>query len=399
MKRSYLTVLICAATLLTVSVGIRQGLGLFLKPISLDLGVGREVFAFAMALQNLLWGAAAPFAGGIADKYGTGRTLAVSALFYAAGLYAMAISTGSGELFLGSILLGLGLSGLGFSVALGAVGRAAPPEKRSMALGICAAGGSFGQFIMVPYGEYFLSSLGWSSALMVLAATSLIMVPLSAGVAGQQASAADQDKQSLMAALKEAAGHRGFQLLTAGFFVCGFQVVFVAVHLPSYLADLGIESWVAAWCLALVGLFNIIGSYSAGVLGSKFRKKYVLAWIYLGRSLVFLVFILMPLTSTSALVFASALGLLWLSTIPLTSGLIAQVFGPTYMSMLYGVVFFSHQVGSFLGAWLGGYFFDVFGSYDAMWVICIGLGFFAAAMHYPITDQPMTRLSAKGAAA
>lgn len=399
MKRSYLTVLICAAVLLTVSVGIRQGLGLFLKPISQDLGVGREVFAFAMALQNLLWGAAAPFAGGIADKYGTGRTLAVSALFYAAGLYAMAISTGGGELFLGSILLGLGLSGLGFSVALGAVGRAAPPEKRSMALGICAAGGSFGQFAMVPYGEYFLSSLGWSSALMVLAATSLIMVPLSAGVAGQQASAADQNKQSLMAALKEAAGHRGFQLLTAGFFVCGFQVVFVAVHLPSYLADRGIESWVAAWCLALVGLFNIIGSYSAGVLGSKFRKKYVLAWIYLGRSLVFLIFILMPLTSWSALIFASALGLLWLSTIPLTSGLIAQVFGPTYMSMLYGVVFFSHQVGSFLGAWLGGYFFDVFGSYDAMWVICIGLGFFAAAMHYPIADQPMTRLSAKPATA
>jgi predicted MFS family arabinose efflux permease len=399
MKRSFLTVLICAAILLTISVGIRQGLGLFLKPISLDLGVGREVFAFAMALQNLLWGAAAPFAGGIADKYGTGRTLAVSALFYAGGLYVMAISTGGGELFLGSILLGLGLSGLGFSVALGAVGRAAPPEKRSMALGICTAGGSFGQFAMVPYGEYFLSSLGWSPALMVLAATSLIMVPLSAGLAGQQASAADQGKQSLMAALKEAAGHRGFQLLTAGFFVCGFQVVFVGVHLPAYLADRGIESWVAAWCLALVGLFNIIGSYSAGVLGGKFRKKYVLALIYLGRSLVFLVFILMPLTGTSALVFASALGLLWLSTIPLTSGLIAQVFGPTYMSMLYGVVFFSHQVGSFLGAWLGGYFFDVFGSYDAMWVICIGLGFFAAAMHYPIADQPLGRLAAKPAAA
>jgi predicted MFS family arabinose efflux permease len=252
---------------------------------------------------------------------------------------------------------------------------------------------------MVPYGEYFLSSLGWSPALMVLAATSLIMVPLSAGLAGQQASAADQGKQSLMAALKEAAGHRGFQLLTAGFFVCGFQVVFVGVHLPAYLADRGIESWVAAWCLALVGLFNIIGSYSAGVLGGKFRKKYVLALIYLGRSLVFLVFILMPLTGTSALVFASALGLLWLSTIPLTSGLIAQVFGPTYMSMLYGVVFFSHQVGSFLGAWLGGYFFDVFGSYDAMWVICIGLGFFAAAMHYPIADQPLGRLAAKPAAA
>jgi predicted MFS family arabinose efflux permease len=399
MKRSLWIVLISAATLLTISVGIRQGLGLFLKPISLELGVGREVFAFAMALQNLLWGLGAPFAGGIADKYGTGRTLAVSALFYASGLYAIAISTGGGGLVLGSSLLGLGLSGLGFSVALGAVSRAAPPEKRSMALGICAAGGSFGQFAMVPYGEYFLSSLGWSSALMVLAATSLLMVPLSAGVAGQQASADAQSKQSLMAALKEAAGHRGFQLLTAGFFVCGFQVVFVAVHLPAYLADRGIESWVGAWCLALVGLFNIIGSYAAGVLGGRFRKKYLLALIYLGRSLVFLVFVLMPLTNASALIFASALGLLWLSTIPLTSGLIAQVFGATYMSMLYGVVFVSHQIGSFFGAWLGGYVFDAFGSYDAMWGLSIALGFIAAALHYPIADRPMARLAIQGAAA
>jgi len=399
MKRSLWLILICAAMLLTVSVGIRQGLGLFLKPISADLGIGREVFAFAMAVQNLLWGLGAPFAGGIADKYGTGRTLAACALMYAAGLYVLGISTSGTGLVFGSVLLGLGLSALGFSVVLGVVGRAAPAEKRSMALGLCAAGGSFGQFAFLPYSELMLSQFGWSQALIIIAATSLIMVPLSAGLAGQQASAAAQQQQSLGAALREAAGHRGFQLLTLGFFVCGFQVVFVAVHLPAYLADRGMEPWVGAWCLALVGLFNIIGSFSAGMFGQTYRKKYVLALIYFGRSLVFIAFILMPLTNTSALIFASALGLLWLSTVPLTSGLIAQIFGPTYMSMLYGIVFLSHQVGSFFGSWLGGYAFDVLGSYDMMWVLCIMLGFIAAALHYPIADRPMPRLAAQPAPA
>lgn len=392
MRRSYWVVIVCGALILTLSTGLRQTLGLFLKPMTVDLAVSREIFSFGIALQNILWGAAGPFAGAIADKFGTRRVLVCGGLLYAAGLWAMGLAGGPFEIVLGSILIGLGLAGVGFTVILGVVGRAAPPERRSMALGIVAAGGSFGQFTMVPYGQAFLEAYGWEVALFILAATALIMVPLSRGVAGQKN--AGGEAQSLGQALDEALRHRGFWLLTAGFFVCGFQVVFVGTHLPAFLADQAMPAWLGGWALALVGLFNIVGTYACGALGQRYRKKYVLAWLYIARSAAFVVFLAMPLSNLSVLLFASILGLLWLGTVPLTGGLVAQIFGPTYMSMLYGIVFFSHQIGSFLGAWLGGKLFDMTGSYDAMWLICIALGFIAAALHWPITDRPVPRLSA-----
>jgi MFS family permease len=393
------TVVACGAAILSLAIGCRQAMGLFLPPMTLDIGVGREVFGFAMAVSNIMWGIVAPFGGALADRYGTGRVVAAGGLLYALGLVVMGFANSGADLILGSFLIGTGLAGAGFSGVMGAVGRAAPAEKRGMALGIVAAGGSFGQFAIVPYSEALISGFGWAAALLYLAATAAIMVPLARGVAGYQASAAAQGSQSMGAALREAMAHRGFVLLTAGFFVCGFQVVFVGTHLPAYLADKSMPSWLAAWALALVGLFNIIGSFGSGMLGDRFRKKYVLSLIYFLRSVVFLVFLAMPLTETSTLIFAAALGLLWLGTVPLTSGLVAQIFGPTYMSMLYGIVFLSHQVGSFFGAWLGGWMFDRLGSYDAMWWISVALGLIAAALHYPIPDRPIQRPVLAGAAA
>jgi predicted MFS family arabinose efflux permease len=398
-RSSYLTVLICGAAILTFSTGLRQGFGLFLKPMTIDLGIGREVFALGIAINNLLWGAAGPFAGAIADKYGPGRVAALGGLSYAFGLVVLGLAGDGTFVILGNILIGLALSGTGFSVILAAVTRATPPEKRSLALGIVTAGGSFGQFSLVPYGYSLLDTFGWSLALMMMGATVLLIIPLASGVAGWQADARAQGAQSLSQALAEASRHSGFWLLTAGFFVCGFQLVFVGTHLPAFLADQAMPAWVASWALALIGLFNIVGSYTAGVLGIKLRKKYVLACIYLARSAAFLLFMILPLSPSSVLILASLLGLLWLSTVPLTSGLVAQIFGPTYMSTLYAIVFFSHQVGSFLGAWLGGKAFDMLGSYDVMWWLCIGAGVFAAAMHWPIPDKPMPRLAAAGATA
>ncbi len=397
-RRSTWTVIVCGALILTFATGLRQGFGLFLRPMTLDLGIGREVFAFGIALNNLLWGAAGPFAGAIADKYGPGRVAVLGGLSYAAGLVVLGLASDGTFIVLGNVLIGLALSGTGFSVILAAVTRATPPEKRSLALGIVTAGGSFGQFSLIPYSYQLLENFGWSFALMMMGATALFMLPLARGVAGWQADAQAQGAQSLRQALHEASRHSGFWLLTAGFFVCGFQLVFVGTHLPAFLSDQAMPAWVASWALALIGLFNIIGSYTAGVLGIKLRKKYVLAGIYLARSAAFLLFMILPLSPASVLILASLLGLLWLSTVPLTSGLVAQIFGPTYMSTLYAIVFFSHQVGSFLGAWLGGLMFDMVGSYDIMWWLCIVAGVFAAAMHWPIADKPMPRLAAAGAA-
>jgi predicted MFS family arabinose efflux permease len=383
----------CGALILTLATGLRATFGLFLKPMTSDLAVSRELFSLGVALQNLLWGAASPFAGAVADKYGTGRVIAVGALCYAAGLAILGYASGGTELILGNILVGLALSGSGFSVVLGAIGRAAPPEKRSMALGIITAGGSFGQFAMVPYAHVLIDWLDWSVALYVLAATALIMLPLTPAAVGAKSLATGGAKQTLGQALGEAARHKGFWLLTAGFFVCGFQLVFVATHLPAFLVDRGLPTWVGAWTLALVGLFNIVGSYACGWLGGQYSKKNLLALVYSLRSLAFMLFMVMPLSEFSVLLFGAMLGLLWLGTVPLTSGLVAYIFGPAYMSMLYGIVFFSHQVGSFLGAWMGGYFYDVFGSYDAMWWLCVALGLTAAALHLPIAERPVARLA------
>ncbi|HEX2115120.1 MAG TPA: MFS transporter [Alphaproteobacteria bacterium] len=398
-QRGFWLAVICGALILTLATGLRATFGLFLKPISLDLSMSRELFGFGIALQNLLWGAASPLFGGIADKYGTGRAVAVGALCYAAGLVLMGYAMGGSTVILANILVGIALAGSGFSVVLGAIGRASPPEKRSMALGIITAGGSFGQFAMVPYAHLLIEALDWRMALVGLAITSLIMLPAIPPVAKVQSVAPVGAPQTLRQALDEAFAHKGFWLLTAGFFVCGFQLVFIATHLPAFLADRGMPTWVGAWTLALVGLFNIVGSYGCGLLGGRYSKKNLLAVVYSLRSLVFVLFMVMPLSEYSVLLFGALMGLLWLGTVPLTSGLVAQIFGPAYMSMLYGVVFFSHQVGSFLGAWMGGFFYDVFGSYEAMWWFSVALGFAASLLHLPIVERPVPRLAAAAAPA
>lgn len=386
-------VIACTATIMTIAMGLRAGFGLFVKPISAEFGVGRELFSFAVAVQNLIWGAASPFFGALADRHGAARVGVVGALLYVAGLIVLGHTTGSYDVVLGNLLIGGALAAGGQGTLIGAVGRMVPAEKRSIALGILMAGGSVGQFTMVPYTQLLIDGMGWSRAFFVLSATAALVLPLLWIVRDVPNAAQTQGAQTLRDALSEAFGHRGFWLLTGGFFVCGFHVVFVATHLPAYLSDQGLPAHLAAWTLALTGLFNIIGSYSAGVLGGKFVKKNLLSLLYLSRSLVFLIFILVPKNEITVLLFGASLGLLWLSTVPLTSGLVATLFGPAYMSMLFGIVFFSHQVGSFLGAWLGGKVYDMVGNYDAMWWISVALGIGAALIHWPIREQPVPRLA------
>jgi predicted MFS family arabinose efflux permease len=392
LSRTALLAIGCGSIIVLLSFGIRSGFGLFLQPMSQDLGWGREVFAFAMALQNLVWGASQPFVGMIADRWGSGRTLAGGALLYALGVWLMSETSSPLELHLSAgILLGLALSGTGFAVVLAAVGRSVAPERRSAALGITTALGSLGQFLLPPIGQVFLAAYGWQTALALLAFGSLAMVVVAAGIQGRP-QATPGDTQTLGQAIAEARAHNGYLLLTAGFFVCGWHVAFIAVHLPAYLADGGLSTEIAAWCLALVGLFNVIGSYLAGVLGGRLSKKYCLSLLYLARTVLILGFIMLPLTAGSALVFSAIMGLLWLSTVPLTSGLVAQMFGLRYMATLFGFVFFSHQVGSFLGVWLGGYLYDAYGSYDLIWWLSIALGLIAAVLHWPIDERAVLRL-------
>jgi predicted MFS family arabinose efflux permease len=391
-NRTAVLAIACGSFIVMLSFGTRSGFGLFLQPISQDLGWGREVFAFAMALQNLIWGVSQPFVGMIADKWGSGRTLAGGGLLYAFGVWLMAQTVTPLELHLSTgILIGLALSGTGFAVVLAAVGRNVAPERRSAALGLTTALGSLGQVLMPPLGQAFLAAFGWQTALVLLACGSLLMVAAAAGVQGRPRAAAG-DRQTLGQAIDEARRHQGYLLLTAGFFVCGWHVAFIAVHLPAYLADGGLGTEIAAWCLALVGLFNVIGSYTAGVLGGRLSKKYCLSFLYLARAVLILGFIMLPLSAASALIFSAIIGLLWLSTVPLTSGLVAQIFGPRYMATLFGFVFFSHQVGSFLGVWLGGYLYDAYGSYDVIWWLSIALGLIAALLHWPIDEQGVARL-------
>jgi predicted MFS family arabinose efflux permease len=382
----------CGAFILLLSFGIRSNFGLFLQPMSIDLGWGREVFALAMAIQNLLWGVSQPFVGAIADKYGTARTVVGGGLLYALGVYLMSSTASPPELyFSGGVLIGLALSGTSFGVILAAVGRSVPAERRSVALGITTAVGSLGQFLLPPIGQAFLSAYGWQTALVLLAFGSLAMVFAAGGVRGRMATAA-HGEQTIREALDEASRHSGYLYLTAGFFVCGWHVAFIAVHLPAYLADGGLSTEIAAWCLALVGLCNVIGSYVAGVLGGRLSKKYCLSFLYTARSVLILAFIALPLSAASALVFSGLIGLLWLSTVPLTSGLVAQIFGPRYMATLFGIVFLSHQIGSFLGIWLGGYLYDAYGSYDVIWWLSIALGLVAALLHWPIDERAVPRL-------
>jgi predicted MFS family arabinose efflux permease len=398
MSRAALIAIGAGSFIVLLSFGIRSGFGLFLQPMSMDLGSGREVFALAMAIQNLVWGVSQPFIGMIADRFGVARTVAAGGLLYAVALYLMATTASAFELHVSAgLLIGLALGGTGFGVVLAAVGRAVPAEARSMALGITTALGSFGQFVMPPIGQALITSYGWQSALMLLAFTALLMIAAAVGLRSPRSGPQVHDAQTLGGALSEASHHSGYLYLTAGFFVCGWHVAFIAVHLPAYLADGGISASVAAWCLALVGLFNVIGSYTAGVLGGRFSKKYCLSFLYAARSVLILVFIMVPLTVTSALLFSAIMGLLWLSTVPLTSGLVAQIFGPRYMATLFGIVFLSHQVGSFLGVWLGGYLYDTHGSYDLIWWLSIALGLIAALLHWPIDERTVARLRATGA--
>ncbi|MGI9046467.1 MAG: MFS transporter [Burkholderiales bacterium] len=402
---------LCACLILTLSVGIRQTFGLFLQPMSVDLGWGRETFAFALAAQNLVWGLAQPFAGMIADKFGAGRVVITGSLLYALGLLLMAYAdTALGLDLSAGVLIGLGLSGTTFGVVMGVVGRAVSAEKRSMALGIAGAGGSFGQFIMLPYGQTLISSWGWQAALIGFALSTLLIAPLAYGMKNKSAALKNGNEpeisdglksiggpaahsiqpaatHSMAAAVRQAAAHQGFWLLTFSFFVCGFQIVFILTHLPAFLLDRGQTPTIGVTALALIGFFNIIGSYGCGFLGGRYSKKRILSALYFGRALVIAAFIALPVTPLTTCLFASAIGLLWLGTVPLTNGLVAQIFGVQYMSTLFGIVFLGHQLGGFIGAWYGGYVFDVTGSYQTIWLSAIALSVLAGLVCWPIDER------------
>ena len=387
-------VLACGAAIVTLSMGIRHGFGLWLQPITQAQGWTRETFAFAIAIQNIAWGTAGIFAGMVADRFGAFRVIIAGALFYAAGLFGMAhaatpltfaLSTG--------VLIGIAQAGTTYAVVYGVIGRNVSAERRSWAMGITAAAGSFGQFLMVPTEGFLISQFGWQQALVLLGGAALLMVPLAWGL--REPAFADggvvHREQSIAQALREAFKYPSFRLLMAGYFVCGFQVVFIGVHMPSYLKDKGLSPQVASYALALIGLFNVFGTYAAGVLGQKLAKRKILAFIYLARAVAITVFLLAPLTPVSVYIFASVMGLLWLSTVPPTNAIVAQIFGVAHLSMLGGFVFFSHQIGSFMGVWLGGVLYDKTGSYDIVWYIAIALGIFAALINLPVKETAIVR--------
>ena len=385
-------VLICGAAIVTLSMGIRHGFGLWMQPVTMDRGWTRETFAFALAIQNLAWGLAGPFAGMLADKYGAFRVLLVGGVLYAAGLVLMAVSA-SGLAFTGSagVLLGMAQSGTTYAVVYGVIARQVDPAKRSWAMGVTAAAGSFGQFLMVPVENWLIGGFGWQNALFVLGCMALVILPLALGLKEPPKEVSTGPKQSVGAALREAFAYPSFRLLMLGYFVCGFQVVFIGVHLPSYLKDNGLAPGVATTALALIGLFNVFGTYTAGSLGQRLPKRHILATIYALRAVAIVAFVLLPLTPASVYVFASVMGFLWLSTVPPTNALVAQIFGVQYMSMLGGVVFLSHQIGSFLGVWLGGKLFDATGSYDVVWWIAVALSGLAVAANLPVRETPISR--------
>ncbi len=388
-------VLLCGAAIVMLSMGIRHGFGLWLLPITAEQGWSRETFAFAIAIQNLAWGVFGIFAGMLADRFGAFKVLVAGAVLYALGLVGMALSQTSFLFVLTTgLLIGAAQAGTTFAVIYGVIGRQVPAERRSWAMGVAAAAGSFGQFLLVPVEGWLILSFGWQEALLILAAVVLLIAPLAWGLREPVLGAGGAPvvrEQSIMQALHEAARYRSFQLLMAGYFVCGFQVVFIGVHLPSYLKDFGLAPHVASYALALIGLFNVFGTYIAGALGQRLAKRKILAFIYLTRSVAITLFLLAPLTPTSVYLFAAVMGLLWLSTVPPTNALVAQIFGVAHLSMLGGFVFFSHQIGSFLGVWLGGLLYDLSGSYDVVWLLAIGLGVLAAAVNWPINEQPIRR--------
>jgi MFS family permease len=387
-------IVLCGCLIGIVSFGARAGFGLFLTPISTEFQWGREVFALSIAIQNLVWGAAQPFAGMLADKYGSGRVLVVGAFIYAGGVALMAYSSDPWQMHMtAGVLVGLGTAFASFMIVMATMARKVTPKWRTLVMGIATASGSIGQFTMVPLGQAFLKAYGWQTALLLLAAILLLIIPLASTVTGKGAATPGMRDQSVREAFGEAFGHKSYNLLVAGFFVCGFHVAFILVHMPAYIVDKGLPPETGATALAFVGLFNIVGSLGAGYLGGKFSKKYWLAAIYLARSAAITLFVLLPTTVLTVHMFAAAMGLLWLSTVPLTSGLVAQFFGLRYMAMLFGFVFFSHQVGSFIGVWLGGKLYDSYGTYDVVWWLSVALGIAAAVVHLPIREAPAPRLA------
>lgn len=394
-------ILICGGLIVTLAMGVRHGFGMWLLPMTQAHGWSREAFAFALALQNLMWGASQPFVGMVADRYGAFRVLLAGALLYAAGVALMAVAaTPTSFAAVAGLLLGLAQSCTTYTVVYGVIGRNVGAAQRSSAMGIAAAAGSFGQFIMLPLERELITHLGWQASLLLLGSTLLAIAPLAFGLReGRVAQAYAHAHQSIGEALREALRHKSFRWLMAGYFVCGFQLVFIGVHLPSYLRDKGLGPDVAAWALALVGLFNVFGTYAAGQLGQRLYKRHILAFIYFTRAIVIGLFLLTPLSAMSVYLFAAAMGVLWLSTVPPTNALVAQMFGPQHFSMLAGFVFFSHQIGSFLGVWLGGMLYDATGSYNLVWMLTIALGVLAALANLPVNESPVPRRTTAGAAA
>lgn len=396
-KLSLQQVLIAGAMVVTLSMGIRHGFGLWLQPMTQANNWTRENFAFAMAIQNISWGVFGIFAGMAADKFGAFRVIIAGAIVYSLGLAGMAYATTPFLLALScGVLVGAAQAGTTYAVVYGVIGRNVDADKRSWAMGITAAAGSFGQFLMVPLESYLINNIGWKEALVALAAMATLMIPLAwflreKGMGGVQA----QREQSIVQALTEAFKYPSFQLLMAGYFVCGFQVVFIGVHMPSYLKDNGLNPQVAGYALALIGLFNVFGTYIAGSLGQRMPKTRILSFIYFGRAVVIAIFVWAPLSPISVYIFASLIGLLWLSTVPPTNATVAQIFGVQHLSMLSGFVFFSHQIGSFLGVWLGGLLYDKTGSYNIVWYICIALGIFAGLINLPVKENAINRTTLK----
>ena len=375
--------------------GPRSTMGFFLTPVTNEYGWGREVFALAIAVQNLIWGIGQPFVGMLADRYGTARVLSGGAVVYALGLALMANSGNPLALQLSAgVLVGLGIAGSAFLLVMAAFARLLPPSMRTLGFGLGTAAGSVGQFIFAPLGQGFIGAYGWQTALTIMAGIMLVVPLLSFVVRGKPGAAPvrhGEADQTIVAALREAFGHGSYRLLVAGFFVCGFQLAFITVHLPSYLIDVGIPAMYGAYAVGLIGLFNIAGAIVSGVLSGRMARRIILVWLYLARSLLIAGFILLPPSIPTTLVFSALIGLLWLSTVPPTQQIVAVMFGTRYMATLFGFVFFSHQVGSFLGVWLGGYLYDATGSYTVVWWLCVALGVFAAIVHWPIVERAVER--------
>ncbi len=389
--------LLTAACLIAMTgFGVRSTFGLFTAPLSEAHGWGREVFAFAVAIQNLLWGIGQPFAGALADRFGTARVLTGGAILYAVGVALTAVVSEPILMTLSAgVMVGLGISGASFTLVLAALGRLLPPAQRSWGLGMATAAGSFGQFVFAPLGQAFIQTYQWDGALFILAACVLCIVLLSPALRGRSEGAGPDagSATSLTAAIGQAARHPSFWWLTLGFFVCGFHVAFITVHMPPYLADIGTPPALAGWSLAMIGLFNVIGAYSSGILGGRYSRRWLLSGLYGGRALAIALLLILPKTTVTVLCFSAAMGLLWLSTVPLTSGLVALMFGTRYLATLFGFVFLSHQIGAFLGVWLGGIVYAATGSYDPMWWMGIALGLMAAIVHLPIREQAAPALA------